>query len=631
MSLIDYRKFSFPAFRGWRSLPGDQSPEFALNARNVRFRPGKVGSRAGHTSFFSTLGGVTAIYHWVTQDFSVLVYFEAGNHCKLRVLSSNVSGLTPGKTYLLFSQEAAGISMAEFGKRALFSGYNSSGAGTGQVKILDFTSSAFAYNAFPAPMSAPAVVTEPGAPGNITAGVHKIGYVLVTMSGGETRPCPEVFGTFMPTEFAASGGKTLNVSVTANWPQNAYALRGIMTRADNHDKWYFVPGAGSGLIPPGAQNWQVNFVLNYSDESLIANEADLDASEQFLLMTQSASGTGPFSPSDIVVYGTRMVYVVDDVLYISDPGNAERITMDQHSKILPGRRKVTTAFPVADMLVVLGPHWTYAFADNGDRPATWAAPRQIGDGIGVLGPKAKTFHPTGGYGWVADENGLYFFNGEYSDLPISYFNQAEWQRINKAQGHLVQVFDDPESHTVSVIAPLDGATACTHILKWDYTLGKSPGLVQFSLDDIQGYSIGAIGKIVDPVTRRTTKLLGPASAGDILQEDDSARNDGSAPIVSVYETGLVPPDGLRTALINVIRAHVARVRGNGSLKVKFWANGHNKHEHRSYVLEEAPAKELLMRLEQQTPQGSLELGTSELDHWWELETLTSYWSDQRNL
>ncbi len=117
------------------SDPTDVPAGYALAAKNVKFIPGKVGSRAGHTAGFSPGGAVTSLYNWVNSGFSKLLYFKNGTTAVLRELSTGAE-INP-----LFTQAAYGLSAAEMGKRIYIAAYHQSPFGklkamTGAKRIL---------------------------------------------------------------------------------------------------------------------------------------------------------------------------------------------------------------------------------------------------------------------------------------------------------------------------------------------------------------------------------------------------------------------------------------------------------------------------------------------------------------
>src|SRR5204862_264006 len=80
----------------------------------------------------------------------------------------------------------------------------------------------------------------------------------------------------------------------------------------------------------------------------------------------------------------------------------------------------------------------------------------------------------------------------YTSLPISYYQSPDWNRINWDAPDAIDIKDNPAIKKVYVMAALDGATEPTHMLTWDYTNGPSETKVQYSLDIIQNYDIGAM-------------------------------------------------------------------------------------------------------------------------------------------
>jgi hypothetical protein len=174
-----------------------------------------------------------------------------------------------------------------------------------------------------------------------------------------------------------------------------------------------------------------------------------------------------------------------DALYVSERNNYQAITADQHVLQLPGQRVMVTMFRMGSVNYILGPHEIWGVSDNGDVPVTWAAPGMVDGRHGTLAIHGAEVAPSGDRAWVADQAGLFLFTGgPILDLPLSYYQTPDWERVNWSAAYAVRIKDDSGSRRVCVTVPLDGAATATHVMTWDYTDGLTPETVRYSLNSI---------------------------------------------------------------------------------------------------------------------------------------------------
>ncbi|HZO57459.1 MAG TPA: hypothetical protein VFB63_32405 [Bryobacteraceae bacterium] len=341
--------------------------------------------------------------------------------------------------------------------------------------------------------------TEPSA-GRITAGMHRLGYIIETRSGFIGRPSPDsgsgtpgVDITFTPVEFTAAGSKNLSWALTTTWPADAVKLHLIMTPVSEPSHYYFVPGATNDVV--GGASSTETFVIDISDEELIFTGQD--ASEHLLLYTQTTGGTGPFNPYFVFPFGDRMVYlgrVTDSsgreysAAFASHRNAHQEISLRLNLFTSPGQVDMVAGFALGNNVFLVGRQGTFATQDTGGDPINWP-PLQLVDGKrGTVSFQGFDVSPSGRFVWIADISGLYRFDGSsYEDIPVSYYQAETWARINwMGAPHKVKVVDYAAKNRVVVLAPLDGATEPSHFLVWDYSRGQTPNSVRFSI-----WSIGA--------------------------------------------------------------------------------------------------------------------------------------------
>jgi len=536
MSLRGFTPFSIQGPRGpWTRLDHRPVPTpRGSAARNVRFEPNRVKTRDGFQNDFAVSAKVKSLYNWITNyggsEVNRIVYME-NNTVKMR----DMVALT---TTTLFTQAGRSAPPAEAASRLYIPVYTDAGIGASQARIVNaLIGGAPSDYAFAGPMTISPTMTATGA-GNCTPGSHLFGYILETRSGFLGKPSPFSGSVFSPVSFTvAAGGKTLNMAVSGTMPADSAYLHPIMTRIDNPNRWYFVPDA-SVAIPAGA--WTANMTINISDEDLADSATQVD--EHFDYITQDTSGTGPFNPHLIIEVGQRLAYLTPQRMYVSDQQAAQVITEAENALELPGQRQMITAFTLRDNLYVLANAATYGFSDNGDRPVLWGAPELVSGRIGTTGVRCVQNRTGGDYAWVANYSGLYFFDGQYDERPISYMNDPEWKRINWAVPNVIQIEDDYVNQRVMVAVPLDGATEPTHILTWDYSRGFKWSDVDFSLDNLPS-SFSSLGMVRDRTTGRYEVWVGPAAAGNVLRQIPNLREDAGSAINSQYETCLLVPRG----------------------------------------------------------------------------------------
>ena len=304
--------------------------------------------------------------------------------------------------------------------------------------------------------------------------------------------------------------------------------------------------------------------------------------------TGSGSGTGtaylysqlyaPLQPHYIFTYSNRNVYLcrtlgpdnasLVSTIFVSDKYNPEYITNAFNSLTLPEYRDCVTGFALGGTMFLLGPSWTYAFYDTGVQPASWPPAQSVSGSIGTPWIRGVAVNPANGYAWVADHNGLYYFNGTaYAQLPTSYEQTPDWSRINMAacntNADLLEVIDNTADRLIMVKCPLDGATVATHFLVWDYTNGVLPGQIKYcgpwciGLDSTAvsapTYPIGAAAivssyntkakevwiscKNAGNVKRRKTIECGDATYADPtpLYDDDGAGIDAAYELIAVNQ------------------------------------------------------------------------------------------------
>jgi hypothetical protein len=584
--MIDPRwaKTGITDFSGsWTTIdPTDVPLGRALVAQNVDYMLGQVRTRFGYATAYAANEAAVALFPWVSSLGPYLVWFKPGTGVRAIKLDAN-----PPSVATIGAIATAGVTGASFanaGPRLYVTAFNSSGAAVGPGYVITYKSGSFNCDQLFAPpmIYVPAAPTEPGS-GYITAGLHRIGYVVEHRSGYIGRPSPDSgvgtpsTTTFTPVNFTSAGSKNLSLVLNPTaWPTTAAKVHIVMSPASNPALYYFVPGASASVT--GGASDSKTIVWSISDEDLAATGEE--ATNLLFLSTQTVAGVAPFNPSVIVPYGDRMCYVTTTTdtngnaigcAYVSDVNNYQRVSPDRHLVTLPGQLNISTAFAMRQTLYLLGPNYVYGVSDTGTDPVEWPMPAMVDGRRGTIAPRGVTVSPTGQYAWIVNESGVHLFDGSaFARLPISFYN-ADWQTINWGAASVIQMVDDPDNKHMYVLAPLGTATTPSNILTFDYHDGLTTDKVAFSLDALSGYSLGSMALVTNELHGTTAAnakhaelWLGSSGTGAIMRQTSAADTypyrDGAAAITSVWESSLLPEPQAH----QMLRHHGVWVRATGA-------------------------------------------------------------------
>lgn len=591
-----YRKVLGKSFGGaWTLQDSTQVPHTnALQAQNVMYTRGaggvQVGTRLGFSQAFNTPDQISAMYNWVSDIGNFLFWYRISDHSIQYIDVVNQPSAQVSAIPIDLQGIAANFTPA--GARLIISVFKPDGSAATGARILTYQSGSFVYDrAFRPPITyvPPAPVETAG--GNVTAGLHYFGYLIVYRTGFITRPSPDTgvgfpsVNTFIPVIAITSGGTYLTWTLTTIWPVGAIAVIPIMTTATNPAQWLIPQGLSQPVV--GGVSSAVTFVINIQDQLLISTGQDV--TPNLTLVTNNVFDSAQIKPSVVLTHGDRAVYVVtlansvggiSSALLVSAIGAYQNLDYALSLIQLPGQRAITTCMSLDGALYILGPQWTYQTVDNQGDPSSWATPKLVDGARGTLAIRGVQVSPSGTYGWVASQDGLYYFQGVFTPLPISYYQDNMWSRINWNAAQAVQIKDIPHLHKVIVMACIDGATLPNVMLTWDYTLGFGPTNGNFSFDFLQSYNLGAMEAVdnglpgmVSAASQQQELWLGSSSPGQGILRNNQPTDanpyfDNGNPIFSLYETGLYPPEGTRTARGEIYDHHGAdyRITGNGSVQ-----------------------------------------------------------------
>lgn len=572
----------------------------ASRAENVRFDGGRVIGRDGFVAGDAATGKITMIYQWLAYStvlINIVVTFENGE-IRIRDLvfgSESTSEAIAG---------AYGATVVEAATRLYISTFNTSFQGATETRILyPLLIGDNIDKAFMGPMSVIPTITEPSA-GLVTAGTHKWGYIVTSRSGAQLKPSPYTAGVWAPVTAVSAGSKTTRVTVNATWPDDAAFISAVMTTIENLDKFFIVPGTELA-VPAGATS-TIQMDVSITDEVLEASATEITANFDYL--TQSG-GVGPFSPFNVAMLGRRVAYFVGTAVYISDQDDYERVTADQHVFEVPGQRMLITGCQIRGVNYFFGPRWTYAAVDNEDVPVLWSAPYSVSQALGTTAIHGVCVSTAGDMAWVANEEGLWDFEGAYKAVPISYMNEPEWKRVNWGLARAtLWIVDDTIGQRVMVDVPLDSATENSHRMTWSYARGRGPTQVDFSLDPI---AAGASAMVRENDTQRSRLWRGPNAAGPILIESRDALDDNSTAFEAVWESGEVFKRRREGNSVDMkVQTVEVKAKGAGVLRTRVYAAGRVAYEDlEPTVLEELPTDAIEMGCDVESNDATVEFKT----------------------
>jgi hypothetical protein len=633
------------------------APDIPLNksqqSDNCEFpSPGAAKTRYGFGEAFDADEAIGSMRNWVSNLGNYLVWLLEGTGIRIIDVTAN----PPTKSTVVSTVSGVAASFADAGDRYYTAIFGTDGKGATEGRVISFQSSAFVSDKlFPPPLTyTPGAPSEPGA-GSVTAGMHRLAYCVEYRSGALLRLSPDSgagqpnIESFQPVEFVAAGSKNLQWVInptSPNWPADVVKVRVAMTPVSNPNLYVFVPGADPVVTGGGADSKTITFDI--SDDDLLAVAENNDATDHRFFLTRDSDGTddGPFDPAVVFLVGDRMGYVttIDDglgndvgAIYISNRNKFQAFTADQHLIQLPGQLDIVTAFSLFGNVYMLGPSWTYMTHDNGRTPVEWPTPSQVDGQKGTNAPLGVALAPSGTHGWVANEQGLYYFKGAYSHLPIS-FNQSDvWDTINWNYGYQIEVVDFEKRKTVMVKVPLGSATSPSHILTWNYRKGFDPDKAEYSAYTFSGYDLGAMALVQNElngvVAGNSKKLelwLAPSDGDALLRQktasDASPYNDNSAGIASTFKTALLPGPSKKSQVLQHHGGHF-RVTGSGSAVVKI----HNfdntwSRPLRNIALQTSPGKDIFRGTYRVADLVAYSIATSAADSWFQLSKLETYHS-----
>lgn len=496
--LNDYPFIEVADFRGPNLLvePTDVLPPYSLEALNCEFEPGSFRTRIGFYEQVLGLtpgGDVCGAFNYIYGTKSKIIWAYPDTFLKHKI--ANYDDPSSNTVVPLAAIAApAGAVYAQFGRWIYIASYDSSFAPSIGLNIIDMEQAGYTYT--PLGFRTPLLLTEfstsytdsaATAGLGVTPGEHRFAIIFEDRTGFQSRPSPVINAAGLPLGYlsyntALTDRKiTITVTPATVWPSDITRAYLIATTATNLARFLYVP-VEPATVASGAAT-PFTFDIETPD-SILAEQSDI-GDQQDLIVYES--GTAPFTPNYVFAAGARMGYLSADGLLVSDPEMPQRLVPDLNIRTLPQQRQGVCAKYLQGTIYVFGPDWTYAITDSGDTPNLWAPWRVIDEKIGTSHPYGISVDDTG-FGFVAHKSGLYAFSGgQYTRLPLSYFQSPLWDRIDWTKLNF-NVVIDPSKYQVQVFCELVGDGTPT-VLMWDYTDGLTPSQIKFSRQSVAGKSV----------------------------------------------------------------------------------------------------------------------------------------------
>jgi hypothetical protein len=652
MSLADSAVAEVSQFNGiWLSGNTQTDPtkltlDHGLAGQNVQYFSDSVMKRFGHSAVFSPNASISTMVNWLFEygtpamPQNYLAWFAVG----VGVQIADLSNANPASTIqtVIPQTTAASAFLMPFGARLYCAFNDANGLGMAPGQVYGFGVGADPL--FAATITAVPTFFEPG--GTFTTpGPKLFGYLIQTRNGYITRPGPAPGDVFTGVSYTSAGG-AIEMTINTTWPSYALNVAPIMSTTANPAQFFIVPNPFAGMSPFTPVNRSGPTVMLIETTDQLLTSTGIDATPYLTQLSQTVSGTAPLQPSMIFPYSQRVGYICLDsagipVCYVSDSSNPQSINAANNAIYLPGNLSQVLAYGLRGVLYMEGPHWTYASSDSGGQPVTWAQPQLVDAAIGSLGNKCVALNSSQNYVWNADEGGLYLFTGgSFPERAVSYYQHADWARINFAAPNAVQVVDDRANQRVHVLAPLDGASTPTGILTWDYSLGPTPEEVKYAgVSTLAGYNPGSMAMVQNNATKHLEKWVASSNTAEPIGRENNGSEpnpyrDFGAAIDAMYQTALMPT-GMAGRLI---MHHGARLRIRGSGTVTLTGYGLDGFPATATftipsqftvppgsTLTTAPGAEVLQRFYAMSEYLSMQIECAGLDDWFQLAKIDEFY------
>jgi len=311
---------------------------------------------------------------------------------------------------------------------------------------------AFVPGVLPNPTSGGITAANSETDGYCDLGLHVIGVVYETDTGYLTAPGPEFFAV----QSFVNLNKAIDVAGIPVSP-NGFIIRRhlVATKAINNFNGNNLAGQFAYqffFIPDGTieDNVTTELTVSFYDADLLE-----DASYLIDNFAQIPAGVG------LGTYNGRMALWAsfDDISVVrfSSPGEPEAFDQVDGFSIVPlDGNPLTNGSEFRDIFYSFKKTRTYAIADNGDLPSTWAViPIDLGIGASVHG--VATVLDSGGvnidYLIIVDWSGIMVFNGMYARPELTWKIADFWLALDRNDFGNIQILNDSLKQIIYMTLP----------------------------------------------------------------------------------------------------------------------------------------------------------------------------------
>ena len=466
-------------------------------------------------------------------------------------------------------------------------------------------------------------VTASSEPGVVEAGTHIFAWCYETNSGFVTPPGPAIFKTHI-----ANGVKAVNFSNIPSGPPNSgvtkrrlVASRAIQTYNNNQH------GYEMFFVPKGIIDNNTDTTLN--DVDFYDADLQLSADYTFDQLEEIPSGLFLSRYSDRLCVGNTAEN--KSLVRVSKKNEPESFNKLAGFLICDPfeTEGVKGALEFRDNLYIFKgkPGQTYTTRDNSYEPSTWTVVN-IDSGIGADYNCASQFLNESGsnsdFFLVADQGGLYPFNGVYLDprFALSFKIERIWKSINKKYMNKTQLILDPKKKLIYVLVVIgDSYEEPNHLLVGDYSNGFDWKRIRWHIWMSDAFDFASI-MVDESQTTGTTYLRVAGRSGNIYDYDEEVRQDDSNPIESKVQFALL------YQFPNYIHHFAAvglRIKGAGNLAINCTAEDETKStDFEPLALEDAPGREYLKSLGYEAEKCSLKLSVTAANNYFRIHGMTLY-------
>lgn len=461
-----------------------------------------------------------------------------------------------------------------------------------------------------------------GGAGDVAAGDYKIAVSFITDTGFTTQPGPKIASVFTPVTYTSAGADSIALTNIPLGGPEVVGRQIFITKA-NSDLYYYVGQSNGGLIN---DNTTTTATLDFFDSDLVITADDLFDLLETIPGAVTAGGLNTYHNRLVVVRANA------DVVYISYAEDAESMNNVTGFLTLPADSdEARGCLVLRDACYITRAFSIFATQDNGNEPGDWELTLidgAIGSGHFALGSIAATLPSltTGDIGLVANEAGLFMFNGSVIRPELSWKIKDVWNTVTKTATQNITTQIDPFAKILYILLPTNGSTDCNLLLVADFNNGWDYMSLRWTYYFFRPFVPASIGlcSFLDDDGDFTYRLrIGSMGRNELEKLDSTVKSDLEIyAIKSYYTCALLTA---KVGSINVLRALRFRARGNGSLILKVRPEDMQTTTTLPPIaLANRPERDYLRQLNFQNEKFSVEFGTDAVDHYMEVDRLDEF-------